>query len=109
MQMQMRWHSQDGVRLPAALWCPGTGNLMISSGVAGGIGPREWVLNARVPTFYPGMDPGVHVSELAAGLGLAGEGAGLLTAASVPDAVQTLSMMVAPPRMACHVHLTVEQ
>ena len=53
MHVEMRWHSQDGVRLPVALWWPGPGYRMISSGVAGGgIGPREWVLNAQVPAGY---------------------------------------------------------
>src|ERR1039457_1629949 len=74
MHVEMRWHSQDGVLLPVALWCPGPGYRMISSGVAGGgIGPREWVLNAQVSASYARMDPAVHVAELAAGLGLAGE------------------------------------
>lgn len=86
MHVELRWHRQDGVRLPVALWCPGPGYRMISSGVAGGgIGPREWVLNAQVPASYRRMDPDVHVAELAAGLGLAGEGVGLLTAARVAD------------------------
>ena len=89
MRLQLRWHRQDGVRLPVALWCPGPGYRMISSGVAGGgIGPREWVLNAQVPASYRRTDPVAHIAELAAGLGLAGEGVGLLTAASVPDVVQ---------------------
>ena len=89
MQLEVRWHRQDGVRLPVAVWCPGPGYRMISSGVAGGgIGPREWVLNAQVPAAYSRMDPAVHVAELAAGLGLAGDGVGLLTAASVADVVQ---------------------
>jgi hypothetical protein len=89
MHVEMRWHSQDGVRLPVALWCPGPGYRMISSGVAGGgIGPREWVLNAQVPAGYARMDPAVHIAELAVGLGLAGQGVGLLTAARVTDAVQ---------------------
>jgi adenosylcobinamide amidohydrolase len=89
MRLQLRWHGQDGVRLPVALWCPGPGYRMISSGVAGGgIGPREWVLNAQVPASYSRTDPAAHIAELAAGLGLAGEGVGLLTAASVPDVVQ---------------------
>ncbi len=89
MRLQLRWHRQDGMRLPVALWCPGPGYRMISSGVAGGgIGPREWVLNAQVPASYSRTDPTVHVAELAAGLGLAGEGVGLLTAASVPGVVQ---------------------
>jgi adenosylcobinamide amidohydrolase len=89
MHVEMRWHRQDGVRLPVALWCPGPGWRMISSGVAGGgIGLREWVLNAQVPASYSRTDPAAHVAELAAGLGLAGDGVGLLTAASVADAVQ---------------------
>lgn len=89
MRLQLRWHGQDGVRLPVALWCPGPGFRMISSGVAGGgIGPREWVLNAQVPASYSRTDPAEHIAELGAALGLAGEGVGLLTAASVPDVVQ---------------------
>src|ERR1035438_10466790 len=59
MHVEMRWHSQDGERLPVALWCPGPGYRMISSGVAGGgIGPREWVLNAQVQEHLPpGLRP----------------------------------------------------
>ena len=88
MHVEMRWHRQDEVLLPLALWCPGPGYRMISSGVAGGgIGPREWVLNAQVPASYSRMDPAVHLAELAAGLGLEGEGVGLLTAARVTDIV----------------------
>jgi adenosylcobinamide amidohydrolase len=39
------------------------------------------VLNVQVPGSYSRMDPAVHLAELAAGLGLEGEGVGLLTAA----------------------------
>jgi adenosylcobinamide amidohydrolase len=89
MHLEMRWHRPDGVRLPVAVWCPGPGWRMISSGVAGGgIGPREWVLNAQVAASYSRMDPAAHIAELADGLGLGGEGVGLLTAASVADMVQ---------------------
>jgi adenosylcobinamide amidohydrolase len=89
MHVEMHWHRQDEVRLPVAVWCPGPGWRMISSGVAGGgIGAREWVLNAQVPASYSRMDPAVHVAELAAGLGLGGAGVGLLTAASVAGMVQ---------------------
>ena len=89
MHVEMRWHCQDEVLLPVALWCPGPGYRMISSGVAGGgIGLREWVLNAQVPAGYSRMDPAAHVAELAAGLGLEGNGVGLLTAARVSDLVQ---------------------
>jgi adenosylcobinamide amidohydrolase len=89
MRLEMRWHQQDEVALPVALWRPGPGWRMISSGVAGGgTGLREWVLNAQVPASYRRLDPAVHVAELAAGLGLAGEGVGLLTAAPVAGAVR---------------------
>ncbi len=68
MRWEMRWQHQDGERLPVALWRPGPGYRMISSAVAGGgIGPREWVLNAQVPATYSRTDPAVHVAELAAG------------------------------------------
>jgi adenosylcobinamide amidohydrolase len=46
------------------------------------------VLNAQVAASYSRMDPAAHVAELAGGLGLGGEGVGLLTAASVADMVQ---------------------
>ncbi len=89
MQLEVRWHRQGEVLLPVAVWCPGPGYRMISSGVTGGgIGPCEWVLNAQVPASYSRMDPAAHIAELAASLGLEGEGAGLLTAASVSDVMQ---------------------
>jgi adenosylcobinamide amidohydrolase len=62
---------------------------MISSGVlGGGIGPREWVLNAQVPGKYSRTDPARHLTDLAAGLGLTGPGVGMLTAAQVTDLVE---------------------
>ena len=89
MRLEMKWRDEDGVRLPMALWHPGPGYVMVSSGVlGGGLGPREWVLNAQVPNRYPRTDPAAHLSELARGLGLSGPGVGLLTAARVTDVVQ---------------------
>jgi adenosylcobinamide amidohydrolase len=62
---------------------------MISSGVTGGgIGAREWVLNAQVPGRYARTDPAGHVRELAGRLGLTGPGVGMLTAAQVTDLVE---------------------
>jgi adenosylcobinamide amidohydrolase len=61
---------------------------MISSGVlGGGIGPREWVLNAQVPARYARTDPASHLTELAGRLGLTGPGTGMLTAALVTGLV----------------------
>ena len=86
MRLEMHWRQEGAVSLPVAVWRAGPDCRMIASGVVGGgIGERAWVLNAQVPGGYDRMDPGVHVAELAAGLGLAGPGVGLLTAASVAD------------------------
>jgi len=63
MRLELNWRAEDGVRLPMALWHPGPGYRMISTGVlGGGLGPREWVLNAQVPgrlrPHRPGRAPG---------------------------------------------------
>ncbi|MGH3877351.1 MAG: adenosylcobinamide amidohydrolase [Actinophytocola sp.] len=58
-----------------------------SSPLGGGLGLRHWVLNATVPDGYARRDPDVHLTELARSLGLAGEGAGFLTAVDVRDVV----------------------
>jgi adenosylcobinamide hydrolase len=75
---------EDGVAWPVLVWDPGPGRRMIASGIAGGgIGLRDWWLNAGVPRDYTRTDPQVHVGEIAARLRLAGDGVGLLTAADV--------------------------
>jgi adenosylcobinamide amidohydrolase len=51
--------------------------------LGGGLGLRSWVLNAQVGTDYARTDPDAHLAEMAADLGLAGEGVGLLTAADL--------------------------
>jgi len=90
MRLHLHWRAEeDGQRLPMALWRPGPGYRMISTGVlGGGLGPREWVLNAQVPAAYARTDPAEHLRELARGLGLTGPGIGLLTAAQVTALVQ---------------------
>ena len=89
MQLDLHWRREDGHRLPMALWHPGPGYRMISTGVlGGGLGRREWVLNAQVPVAYARTDPAEHLRELVRGLGLTGPGIGLLTAAHVTDLVQ---------------------
>src|SRR5215472_17200923 len=89
MLVELRWHGEGGTRLPVAVWRPGQGYRMISSAVVGGgIGPREWVLNAQVPGAYSRTDPVAHVTEVAAGLGLSGPGIGMLTAAAVTEVVE---------------------
>jgi adenosylcobinamide amidohydrolase len=89
MRLEMHWRHEDAARLPAVVWRAGPGWRMIASGVVGGgLGERQWVLNAQVPGGYDRMDPAAHIAELAAGFGLVGSGVGLLTAASVIDVVE---------------------
>ena len=64
-------------RLDAPLWCASTAT------VGGGIGLREWVVNAQVPPDYGRRDVAAHVAEVADALGLSGPGIGMLTAAEV--------------------------
>jgi len=88
VRLLTHWRDEGGTRLPVACWRPGPGYRMISSGVlGGGIGTREWVLNAQVPGRYARTDPATHLTELAAWLGLTGPGTGMLTAAQVTDLV----------------------
>jgi adenosylcobinamide amidohydrolase len=54
-----------------------------STVLGGGIGPLAWVVNAHVRDDYARLDPDRHLAELAAAAGLAGRGAGMLTAADV--------------------------
>lgn len=88
LEPELRWRDEDGRRLAVLMWRAGPGYRMISSGMTGGgIGPREWVLNAQVPGGYDRMDPVAHLAELSDRLGLAGDGVGLLTAAQVTEYV----------------------
>jgi adenosylcobinamide amidohydrolase len=58
--------------------------LCVSSGpYGGGIGLRDWLINATVPLDYHRMDPDWHLTEIGSALGLGGTGAGLLTAVDV--------------------------
>jgi adenosylcobinamide hydrolase len=55
----------------------------------GGLGLRRFILNAQVPPGYARRDPDAHLAAIAASLGLAGAGVGMLTAADVERAVTT--------------------
>ncbi|HEX6452518.1 MAG TPA: adenosylcobinamide amidohydrolase [Trebonia sp.] len=89
MRLEIHWRTENGKRLPAALWRADPGYRMISSGITGGgIGPRAWVLNAQVPGGYGRTDPAAHLAEIAGELNLTGTGVGMLTAAQVTDVVE---------------------
>lgn len=84
MNIKLVWRDEDGARLAATVWRAGAGWRAVSSAMlGGGIGPRNWVLNAQVRGRYARTDPVVHLEELAASFGLDGPGVGMLTAASV--------------------------
>ena len=69
---------------PVLVWRFAEPMLAIASAPhGGGIGPRDWVVNAQVPSDYARVDPADHLGEIAAELGCTGAGVGLLTAASV--------------------------
>lgn len=69
---------------PVLAWRFTEPRLCIASGpLGGGIGMRDWVINATVPLHYDRMDPDVHLVEIASALGLPGTGCGLLTAVDV--------------------------
>ncbi|MFG3137513.1 adenosylcobinamide amidohydrolase [Streptomyces sp. NPDC048211] len=75
---------EEGRELHHLVWRLGPGWRVCSSAVlGGGIGPRDWILNAQVPGGYPRMDPDRHLAEIAEAERLSGPGAGLMTAADV--------------------------
>ncbi|OJF10867.1 adenosylcobinamide amidohydrolase [Couchioplanes caeruleus] len=79
---------ESGCDVPLLVWRLAEPVLAISSAVlGGGIGPCRWLVNATVPMSYDRDDPADHLSEIAAGLGLAGPGVGLLTGVDVADVV----------------------
>ncbi|WP_328460769.1 adenosylcobinamide amidohydrolase [Actinoplanes sp. NBC_00393] len=79
---------EGGYDVPLLLWRFPEPLLAVSSAVlGGGIGPREWLINASVAMSYARPDPDTHLAELASGLGLTGPGIGLLTGVDVADVV----------------------
>ncbi|MFB6396582.1 adenosylcobinamide amidohydrolase [Polymorphospora lycopeni] len=80
--------SEEGLDVPLLVWRLSRPRLAISSApLGGGIGVREWVVNATVPISYRRDDPDVHLTGLADQLGLRGPGVGLLTGVDVARVV----------------------
>ena len=76
---------------PVLVWrCPRPWLMISSAPSGGGLGTRDWILNATVPAGYDRPDPEDHIAEMAAALGLHGTGAGLLTAVDVRHEVTSL-------------------
>jgi adenosylcobinamide amidohydrolase len=79
---------EDGESIPLLLWRLAVPMRGISSGpLGGGIGDREWVINATVPMSYARNDPQTHLEALAGELALDGPGVGLLTGVDVTERV----------------------
>jgi adenosylcobinamide amidohydrolase len=73
---------------PVYVWRASSPWLAVSSAVlGGGVGVRNWVVNATVANTYDRLDPDRHLAEIATTLGLAGDGIGLLTAVDVREVV----------------------
>jgi adenosylcobinamide hydrolase len=69
---------------PVLVWQFNEPRLCISSGpLGGGIGARDWLVNATVPLDYHRTDPDRHLVEIGTALNLVGSGCGLLTAVDV--------------------------
>jgi adenosylcobinamide hydrolase len=76
--------SECGLELAARVWHLREPMLAISSApLGGGLGLRQWVLNAQVPHAYDGAEPGSHLAALAAEAGTQGLGVGMMTAVDV--------------------------
>jgi adenosylcobinamide amidohydrolase len=81
---EIRLRTEGGHTLAARLWRLVDPMLAISSTpLGGGLGLRDWVINAQVPRDYDCDDPQSHLRALAAEAGLAGPGAGMMTAVDV--------------------------
>jgi adenosylcobinamide amidohydrolase len=75
---------EDGATLDLLYWrLPRPMRVAATAASGGGVGERDWILNAQVAPGYGRVDVTAHVGELATSLGLAGDGVGLLTAAAV--------------------------
>ncbi len=84
---ELRAADDSGTTLPVMVWRLAAPLLAASTAaVGGGLGIRNWVVNAQVVTDYGRCDPDEHVAGLALELGLPGDGVGMLTAADVTGA-----------------------
>lgn len=86
MQLRVTTRQEDGTSLPVLIVALETPILAISSApLGGGLGLRNWVINATVHKSYSRMDPQTHLAELAAANGCVGAGVGFLTAVDVTE------------------------
>lgn len=76
--------TEDRVALPYLVWrFPAPLLVASTASSGGGLGVRDWIVNAQVGHGYARCDLDAHAAELAAGAGLVGAGVTMLTAADV--------------------------
>jgi len=76
-----RDHDDGDGRRPVLVWrFPQPLFVVSSAPLGGGLGQREWAVNAQVSPDYDRDDPERHLTELAETLDLHGPGVGMLTA-----------------------------
>jgi adenosylcobinamide amidohydrolase len=84
IRAQLTSRVEHGRSLPVLLWrFDGPVCVASTASTGGGLGVRRWIVNASVRDDYARHDLDGHLGELAAALGLAGHGVGMLTAADV--------------------------
>jgi adenosylcobinamide amidohydrolase len=76
---------EDGHELPLLVWRFAEPMVVAATAsVGGGLGLRDWIVNAQVVSTYHRRDQAGHGAELAALVGLRGDGVVMFTAADVP-------------------------
>jgi len=76
--------AEDGRSLPLLVWrFAGPMTVASTASCGGGLGVRDWIVNAQVVRDYRRRDLEQHGTELAAAAGLVGHGLVMLTAADV--------------------------
>jgi len=84
MLAELTSRAEDGYELDVLVWRFLRPMFVASTAlVGGGLGPRNWAMNAEVTNDYRRTDVEVHVAAVAHALDLHGVGVGMLTAASV--------------------------
>jgi adenosylcobinamide hydrolase len=79
-------YEHEGHDRPVLVWRLDEPMLAIASApLGGGVGARDWVVNAEVPLEYARSDLEDHLASIADTLGCHGRGVGFLTAAPVEE------------------------
>lgn len=81
---ELALRDEDGQELAALVWrLPFPALVATTAACGGGLGLRDWVVNAQVASGYSRIDLDQHLAEIACGTGLEGHGVGMFTAVDV--------------------------